>query len=148
MLFLFRIAFNHTVWDRRTLPLKSLLPHASLWSKTTLNTSGVGPQTWKMGSSFLMSQALCMSIFNNFQWKRSFERNSQTKISTFIVVKSGNFCLRVSPEAPFYWKLPRTIFQVWGSAPAPPTLPVFRVVLLHTEASGRTLLLRRSVHCL
>ena len=39
------------------------------------------------------------------------------------------------------------IFQVWGSAPAPPTLPVFRVVLYHTEASGQRLLRRiRFVH--
>ena len=47
--------------------------------------------------------------------------------------------------SPFYWKLFKIgmpsakdirkdvlIFQVWGSAPAPPTLPVFRLVLYHT----------------
>ena len=28
------------------------------------------------------------------------------------------------------------ILQVWGSTPASPTPPVFRVILLHTEASG------------
>ena len=28
-----------------------------------------------------------------------------TKNSTFIVVKSWNFCFRVSPDAPFKWKL-------------------------------------------
>ena len=37
------------------------------------------------------------------------------------------------------------IFQVRGFAPTPPTLPVFMVVLLHTEASGKRLF-RRSVH--
>ena len=30
--------------------------------------------------------------------------NSQTKISNFKYNKSGNFCLRVPPEALFYWK--------------------------------------------
>ena len=72
---------------------------------------------------------------------------------------SGNFCLRVPPEAPFYWKLFKIgmpsvkymrkdvlIFQVWESAPAAPPLPVFTVVVLpHTEASGQRLF-RRSVH--
>ena len=51
----------------------------------------------------------------------------------------------------FYWKLLRfviwsaedikkdgLIFQVWGSAIATPTPPVFRVVLYHTVASGQT----------
>ena len=57
---------------RLTLPLKSLLPLASVWSKTTLDTGGVGragadPQNLKMGTSFLMSLALRMSIFNMFQ---------------------------------------------------------------------------------
>ena len=37
------------------------------------------------------------------------------------------------------------IFQVWGSAPAQSIPPVFRAVLLHTEASGQRLL-RLSVH--
>ena len=59
--------------------------------------------------------------------------------SAYIAVKSGNFCLRISPEAPFYWKLayivPRLrksvpVLQVWGSAPTPPTPPVFRRILL------------------
>ena len=79
------------------------------------------------------------------------------KNSTFIAVKRDYFGLRVSPEAPFYWKLFKIgirsakdirkdvlIFQVKGSAPAPPTPPVFRVVLYHTEASGQRLL-RHSV---
>ena len=40
-----------------TLPLKSLLPLASVWSKTTLNTGGVSgagadPQTLKMETFF------------------------------------------------------------------------------------------------
>ena len=58
-----------------TLPLKSLLPLASIWSKTTLNTGGVGgvsvePSYLKKGDIFSyvhMSLALRMSIFNNFQ---------------------------------------------------------------------------------
>ena len=52
--------------------------------------------------------------------------------------------------APFYWKLLKIgirsakdhgnytpIFQIHGSAPVLLTPPVFYVVLLHTEASGR-----------
>ena len=67
-------------------------------------------------------------------------KNSQTKIVTFFT------------EAPFHWKLLKIdiwstksirkdvlIFQVWGSSPAPHTLPVFRVYLLHTQASGNGL---------
>ena len=61
-----------------TLPLKSLSPLASVWSKTTLNTGGVGeagvdPQTCKMGTYFPMSLTLCtkylllMPILNAFQ---------------------------------------------------------------------------------
>ena len=59
---------------------------------------------------------------------------------------------QVPPESPFYWKLLKIgirsaknirendlIFQVLGFIPAPPTLPVLRVVLLHTEASGERL---------
>ena len=54
------------------LPLKSLLSLASVLSKTTLNTgsakgAGAEPQSWKMRTSFLMSLALSMLIFNNFQ---------------------------------------------------------------------------------
>ena len=33
------------------------------------------------------------------------QKHQQTRFLTFILVKSGNFCLRVSPEALFYWKL-------------------------------------------
>ena len=50
------------------------------------------------------------------------------------------------PEAPFYWKLRIGILakDIRKDGPAPPTPPVFRVVLYHTEASGQRLL-RRSV---
>ena len=57
-------------------------------------------------------------------------------------LKMGNLCLRIPPEAPFYWKLLRNgiqsakdirkcglIFQHWVSKSASPTLPVFREVL-------------------
>ena len=123
-------------WYVHTLRLKSLWPLGSVWGKTTLNTGSVGgavvdPQTWKMRSSFLMS--LIGTLYTNLQHfpiKWSFRRNSQTKISTFIVVKIGKFCLRVPPEAPFYWKLLKigirsakdiskdvSILQEWGSVP-------------------------------
>ena len=85
-------------------------------------------------------------------------RNLRLKIkslgrSDFYYNKSGNFCLRVPPEALFYWKLLKiglpivkdirkdvTIFQVWQFASAPPTPPVFLVVLLHTEAMAKDFL--------
>ena len=45
---------------------------ASIWSKTSLNTGGVGgaradPPSCKMGTFFLMSLTLTEPIFNNFQ---------------------------------------------------------------------------------
>ena len=40
-----------------------------------------------------MSLALAIPILNNFQ------------LNGASGVKRDNFCLRVSPEAPFYWKL-------------------------------------------
>ena len=60
--------YNHIC----TLWLKSLWPLASVWSKITLNTGNMcgaraDPQTLKMSRFFLMSLALCMPIFNNFQ---------------------------------------------------------------------------------
>ena len=67
--------------------------------------------------------------------------------------KKGQFCLRVCPKVPFYWKLFKIgirsakdirkdehIFQIWGSALATPRPPVSRVVLEHTEPSGQTLI--------
>ena len=70
-----------------TQSLKSLSPLASVWSKTTLNT----------GISY--------ATFQQFPMKWSFGRNSQIKIAPFYYKKSGNFCLSVPPEAPFYLKL-------------------------------------------
>ena len=72
--------------------------------------------------------------FQQFPMNWCFRRNSQTKISTFYFNKSENFCLKVSPVAPFYWKLLKIgihsakdirkdahVLQVRGSAPAPPS---------------------------
>ena len=75
-----------------TLPLKSLLPLATVWSKTDLNTGGVGgtgvdPQTWKMGISFLMSLVLRMPIFNNFQWNGALGETLKQKLPLFITIK-------------------------------------------------------------
>ena len=50
-------------------------------------------------------EAVSAIFIAQLRGKWSFRRNSQTKIFTFIVVKSGNLCLKVSPEGPFYWKL-------------------------------------------
>ena len=61
-------AATYTLRPRSVWPLGV----GSVWYKTTLNTGGVSvaradPQTWKMGTSFLMSLALRIPIFNNFQ---------------------------------------------------------------------------------
>ena len=126
-----------------TLPLKSISPLASVWIKTTLNTGGVdgtwaGPQTCKTGTFFLM----CLYVLMCFNKKISSGTSSgmsQTKISFFIVVKSGNFCLRhfwarlwwdffvENWHSMYYVVIPRTkeknvpVLQVWGSTSAPPT---------------------------
>ena len=63
----------------------------------------------------------------------------RTKISTFIVVKSGNLCLRIPPEAPFGKIGIRSANDIRKDGP--PTPPVFKVVLYHTEASGQRLLI-------
>ena len=112
-----------------------------------------GPSNLKNEAIFSYVLGTLYANFQQFPIKWSYGRNCQTKISTFIVVKSGNLCLRIPPEAPFYWKFLRIgiqrakdmrkdglIFQVWGSALATPTPPVFRGVLYHTEPSGQTLL--------
>ena len=78
--------------------------------------------------------------------------NSQTKFSAFIVVKSENFCLRVCYEALFDWKFFKIdsvsfkgliknvpILQAGWPALDPPTLPVLRVVLFHTDAFAKRL---------
>ena len=77
------------------------------------------------------------------------------KLSNFDHYNESHFryytqSLKVSPEAPFNWKLliigivsakgiRKNVpdLQVGGPAPASPTPPVFRVVLLHTEGAGK-----------
>ena len=62
----------------------------------------------------------------------------------------NNQSLKVSPETPFSWKLliigivsakgirkNLPVLQVGRPAPAPPTPPVFWVVLLHTDGAGK-----------
>ena len=75
----------------------------------------------------------------------------QEKLSNFgITLKMTSQSLRVSLEAPFYWKLLLisivstkwkkqnfSVLQVGGPTPAPPTPPVLRAVLLHTEEPGK-----------
>ena len=102
----------------------------------------------KNGDIFSYALGILYANFQQFPIKCRFGRNSQTKISTFNVVKNGNFCLGVSPEGLFYWKLLKIgiqsdkdikkLFFKFEGLPLP-TLPVFRVVLLHTEASGERL---------
>ena len=73
--------------------------------------------------------------------------NYQTKFSAFIVVKSGNFCLRVCHPSLFDWivfkigsvsvkdiRKNAPILQVGESSHIPSTLPVVWVVLLHKMA--------------
>ena len=79
----------------------------------------------------------------------------QEKLSNFGHYIENDFhcysqSLKVSPVAPFYWKLliisiVRTkgirknipVLQVGGHAPAHSTTPVFRVILLYTEVTGK-----------
>ena len=96
---------------------------------------GEDPPTCKMGKFFQIPLAITMSnSYIHFPIKWSFGRNSQTKTFTFYNNKNEKVCLRVSSEAPFYWKLLKIgtrsakdirndvpIFQDWGSAPASPT---------------------------
>ena len=121
--------FNHTNYCYRynhiyTLCLKSLWPLASVWSKITLNTGNMcgaraDPQTLKMRRFFSYVFGTLYANFQQFPKIWSFGRNSQTKVSTFIVVKSEKFCLRVCHEAPFDWKF-LEILEVNVSTPALP----------------------------
>ena len=79
--------------------------------------------------------------------------NYQTKISAFIVVKSGNFCLRVCHPSLFDWNFFKIgsvsvkdirkndpILRVGGSSPVLSTPPVVWVVLLHKRAGVKSFL--------
>ena len=136
-------------WFKSAIKIKCTLQIWQTPGKTDLNFSHL----YNVQNTNLLGQGRykvraweILKNFTNFDWLG-------TKISTFIVVKSGNLCLKIPPEASFYWKLVRIvirsvkdirkyghIFQVWGFALATSTPPVFRVVLYHTEASGQTLL--------
>ena len=79
----------------------------------------------------------------------------QEKLSNFGHDVANDFhcysqSLKVSPKAPFYWKLlifgivsdkgirkNVPVLQVGGHAPTPLAPPVFRVVLLHTKRAGK-----------
>ena len=92
-----------------------------------------------------------------FPNKWSFGRNSETSRPLFCFKNLGSGGFRVSPKAPFIWKLlqigilrakdhnknfPNS--EVGGQAPATPTPPVVWVVLQHTDRS-RERLFRDSV---
>ena len=87
-----------------TLHLKSLSPPlSSVWSKTILNSGVVGvagadPHSCKMETSFFMSLALRMPIFD----KMELQEKLSTKIATFYKNKSEKFCFRVCSVVPFY----------------------------------------------
>ena len=68
---------------------------------------------------------------------------SQTKISTFILIKSAKFCLKHS-SAHALWKIGKCtlcqvskknvpLIEVEGTSPAAPPLLQIRTVLLNTE---------------
>ena len=64
----------------------------------------------------------------------------QEKLSNFGHYMKFDFhcnsqSLNVFPEAPFKWKNVPDL-QVGGPATAPLTIPLFRVVLLHTDTEG------------
>ena len=64
----------------------------------------------------------------------------------FIEVKSGNFSLRICHEAPFLQigsvsvrEIIKNVLFLQVFWPAPPTPPLFRVVLLHTQLKVKRL---------
>ena len=69
----------------------------------TLKLEKLGHLFYVFGTSY--------TNFQQFPIKWGFGRNFRTKISTFIVVKSGNLCLRIPLEAPVYWKFLRIGIQ-------------------------------------
>ena len=116
-----------------TLHSKSLLHLALVWSKITPDTGNVegaraAPQSWKMRTSFLMSLALCMPIFN--KWELWDELSNKNYLS-----KKWQFLRESFSEALFYWKLLKIgiwnakditkdvpICQIWETSSSPPTL--------------------------
>ena len=58
-----------------------------------------------------MSLALRVPIFKSFQKNGATGEALKQNFSTFYYNKIGNFCLRVPPEAPFYWKLLKICIQ-------------------------------------
>ena len=77
--------------------------------------------------------------------KWSFGETFKQNVSLLIEVKIVNFCLIVSLEGQFYCKLleigirSTTVSQAGGPAPAPPTPPDFRLILLHTKLGAANL---------
>ena len=107
-------------------------------------------------SAALLKQEIGSSIWFNWLDKASAANLASPHIPILVwpdrhqkvIFNVNTQSLKISPEAPFNWKLLKfgivsakgirkylPVLQVGGSAPAPPTPPVFRVVLLHTEAA-------------
>ena len=93
-----------------TLSLKSLSGHSSVCYKTTLNTGGVGQAgaahpTSKLGTFLSWPLALSMSIYSNFQINGTSGETLKPPDPRFLKQNRGSGGFRVSPEAPFIWKL-------------------------------------------
>ena len=93
-----------------TLSLKSLSSHSAVYYKTTLNTGGVGwagaaPATSKLGTILSWPLALSMTIYSNFQINGASGETRKSPDLLFCFKNKGSEGFRVSPKAPFVWKL-------------------------------------------
>ena len=89
---------------------KNLSGHSSVCYKTSLNTGGVGqagnaPPTSKLEKFLSWPLALSMSIYSNFQINGASGGNLKPPDPRFLKQNGGSGGFRVSPEAPFIWKL-------------------------------------------
>ena len=118
---------GHTVGEKKDSTKRYL------WSKTTLITVGVGwawvdPPSWKTDIFFLRSLALSVPISRNFQSNGGkFYPKFETSLYTSIWLETSInwYTKSQGPKK-------KSVFQEGGSTPAPPTLLVIMVVLLHT----------------
>ena len=107
-----------------------------------MGRTGTAPPTSKLGTFLSWPLALSMSIYSNFQINGASGETLKPPDPPFCFKNRGSGGFRVSPEAPFIWKLlyigilrakglDKNVpnLEVGGAAPIPPTPPVIWVVL-------------------
>ena len=93
-----------------TLSQKSLSGLSSVCYKTIQIAGGVGgtgtaPPTSKLGTFLSRPLALSKPIYSNFQINRASGETLKPPDPQFLKQNRGSGGFRVSPEAPFIWKL-------------------------------------------